>query len=126
MKLLVDVNLSHRWVSYLEGQSIEADHWSSLGANDASDTEITRYALEHDFVVLTRDLDFGHLLASTRAGKPSVVQIRAGRSGPDAIGIYVVAAIKTHSNELDDGALITIDTMRTRLHVLPIGSESDR
>ena len=126
MKLLVDVNLSHRWVSYLRDQSIEATHWSSLGANNALDIEIMRYALEHGYVVLTRDLDFGHLLASTRAGKPSVVQIRAGRSGPDAIGIYVVATLKDRSDELSDGALITIDTMRTRLHVLPIGSESDR
>jgi predicted nuclease of predicted toxin-antitoxin system len=35
MKLLVDMNLSPRWVSLLADAGIEAAHWSMLGATNA-------------------------------------------------------------------------------------------
>lgn len=41
MKLLVDMNLSPRGVGVLVTSGIEAAHWSTLGANDAPDSEIT-------------------------------------------------------------------------------------
>ena len=59
MRLLVDMNLSPRWVGVLAGAGIEAVHWSTLGANNASDSEIMAYARANDSIVLTHDLDFG-------------------------------------------------------------------
>jgi len=44
MKLLVDMNLSPRWAKVLAGAGIEAVHWSTLGAKNASDAEIMAYA----------------------------------------------------------------------------------
>ncbi|MDR1307614.1 MAG: DUF5615 family PIN-like protein [Treponema sp.] len=41
MKILVDMNLSPRWVDFLSGNGIEAVHWSSIGPPDAPDTGIT-------------------------------------------------------------------------------------
>ncbi len=35
MKLLVDMNLSLRWVAVLSDAGVEAAHWSTLGANNA-------------------------------------------------------------------------------------------
>ncbi len=57
MKLLVDMNLSPRWVGVLVDAGIEAAHWSTLGASNAPDSEIMAYASVHDYVVLTHDLD---------------------------------------------------------------------
>lgn len=94
MKLLIDMNLSPRWVSLLAGADIEATHWSTLGANNAPDSEIMAYAKAKDCVVLTHDLDFGAILAATHGEKPSVVQIRAGDVSPDAIGKQVIAALR--------------------------------
>jgi len=45
MKLLVDMNLSPRWISFLADTGIEAVHWSTLGANNAPDSEIMAYAM---------------------------------------------------------------------------------
>ena len=78
MKLIVDMNLSPRWVQVLVDAGFEATHWSSLGAHNAPDSEIMAYASVNDSVVLTHDLDFGSILAATHGEKPSVVQIRAG------------------------------------------------
>lgn len=80
MNLVVDMNLAPRWVTVLEQAGFSATHWSNLVALDAPDSEILRYALEHDSVVLTHDLDFGAILATTHGQKPSVVQVRATES----------------------------------------------
>jgi predicted nuclease of predicted toxin-antitoxin system len=40
MKLLVDMNLSPGWVTFLSAAGFEAVHWSAVGAADASDHEL--------------------------------------------------------------------------------------
>lgn len=120
MRLLIDMNLSPRWAGLMNSVGIEATHWSTIGAHNASDPQIMAYAAEHDCVVLTHDLDFGAILAATQGHKPSVVQIRAENVSPDAIGMRVVAALRQMTLELQDGALLTVDTSRTRLRVLPL------
>ena len=120
MKLLVDMNLSPRWISVLADAGIEAAHWSTLGANNAPDSEIMAYANVHDYVVLTHDLDFGAILAATHGEKPSVVQIRAEDVSPDVIGKQVIAALRQMAFELEEGALLTVDPNRTRMRVLPL------
>jgi predicted nuclease of predicted toxin-antitoxin system len=52
MKLLVDMNLSPRWVKALAQAGIEAVHWSSLGAATAPDTVIMAFARANGYVVL--------------------------------------------------------------------------
>ena len=80
------------------------------------------YAKANDCVVLTHDLDFGAILAATVGTKPSVVQIRAEDVSPEAIGNPVITALRQMVAELEEGALLTVDTNRTRLRVLPFQS----
>lgn len=122
VKLLVDMNLSPRWVGMLSEAGIEAVHWSTLGANNAPDSEIMAYANSHDYVALTHDLDFSAILAATHGEKPSVVQIRAEDVNPDVIGKQVIAALRQMASELKEGALLTVDPDRMRLRVLPLQS----
>ena len=58
--------------------------------------------------------------AATQGKKPSVVQIRADDVNPDVIGKQVVVALHQMMTELEDGALLTVDPIRTRLRVLPL------
>jgi len=120
MKLLIDMNLSPRWAKYLADAGIEAVHWSTLSAPNAPDLEIMAFARVNGYVVLTHDLDFSAILAATHGLKPSVVQIRSGDVSPDTIGKLVVDALQQMKADLNDGALLTIDTHRTRLRVLPL------
>ncbi|MGL1833252.1 DUF5615 family PIN-like protein [Rhodocyclaceae bacterium SMB388] len=120
MKLLIDMNLSPRWVGFLADEGIVAAHWSDIGEKDAPDSEIMAYAEAEDFVVLTHDLDFGAILAATQGDKPSVVQIRAEDISPDVIGARIVAALQQMGPELEQGALVTVDPNRARLRVLPL------
>jgi predicted nuclease of predicted toxin-antitoxin system len=77
MKILVDMNLSPAWVDFFETGGIAAVHWTAVGDPGASDEELLRYAVDHGYVVFTHDLDFGRLLALTRAIGPSALQVRA-------------------------------------------------
>ena len=120
MKILVDMNLSPGWVDFFNGNGIEAAHWSSIGSPDAPDTEIINYAKVHDFAILTNDLDFGFILAITQGKKPSVIQTRTGVLGPDRIGSIVISAVKQLTEDIDRGALVTIDPRKTRVSLLPL------
>jgi predicted nuclease of predicted toxin-antitoxin system len=120
MRLLVDMNLSPRWVGLLNSAGLEASHWAAVGAPNATDAQIMAYASAHDFVVLTHDLDFSAILAATRGAKPSVVQLRADDVSPDAIGQQVLRALHQMQAELAEGALLTIEPVRSRLRVLPL------
>lgn len=120
MKLVIDMNLSPRWIDRLAEVAIEAVHWSTVGASSAADSEIMAYAGANDYVVLTHDLDFGAILAATHGEKPSVVQIRAEDVSPDVIGMQVVLALRQMASELEEGALLTVDPGRTRLRLLPL------
>jgi predicted nuclease of predicted toxin-antitoxin system len=122
VKLLIDMNLSPRWVELLLAAGIEATHWSELGARDAPDSVILAFARDNDYLILTSDLDFNAILAATGGAKPSVVQIRARDDSPDAIGSQIIAALRQMQTELDDGALLTINPNRTRMSLLPLRS----
>jgi predicted nuclease of predicted toxin-antitoxin system len=114
------MNLSPRWVGVLSDAGIEAAHWSIIGAKNAPDSEIMAYASLNDYVVLTHDLDFSAILAASHGEKPSVVQIRAEDVSPDVIGKQVIIALRQMETELAQGALLTIDSSRTRLRLLPL------
>lgn len=122
VKLLVDMNLSPRWIGVLSKAGIEAVHWSELGVHNAPDSEIMVFAVVNNYMVPTHDPDFSAILAATQGKKPSVVQIRAEDVSPDEISKQVIAALRQMATELEDGALLTIEPSRTRLRVLPLHS----
>ena len=46
MKLVLDMNLTPRWVAYLTRSGFESVHWSEVGPKDATDAEIIAAALK--------------------------------------------------------------------------------
>jgi predicted nuclease of predicted toxin-antitoxin system len=122
MRLLIDMNLSPRWRQALEEAGAEAMHWSQVGAATAADSEIMAYAEAHGLIVLTHDLDFGGILAATKGRGPSVVQLRADDTSPETNASLVMSAVRQCEPELRAGALLTVDTQRLRLSLLPLQS----
>jgi predicted nuclease of predicted toxin-antitoxin system len=114
------MNLSPEWVPYLHERGHDAVHWSAIGAANAPDAAIMQWARDNRRVVFTHDLDFGILLAHSKAGAPSVIQARTQDVSPQQLGPIVVAALQAHHEALDNGALLTIDPARARVRILPI------
>ena len=107
MKLLIDMNLSPRWVEVFRAAKFEA-----------------AFADQHNCVVVTNDLDFGDMLTANNGHKPSVVQIRSDELRPEFIARQVIAALTQMRAELAEGALVTVDPQRTRLRLLPLSQRS--
>ena len=120
MRLVIDMNLSPRWIDLLAARGHEAAHWTTIGSPSARDADIMDHAQATGAVVLTHDLDFGAILAATGGRGPSVVQLRLDAVTPEQAGEAVCAALSQFGAELQAGALITVDPRRSRVSLLPL------
>lgn len=85
-------------------------------------------ARRHDCMVLTRDLDFGRLLALTFAltgdRSPSVVLLRMHRVLPADSGTRLIDVLRRHAADLERGAIIALSADSDRVHLLPLRRDS--
>ena len=120
MRFLIDVCLSPDWVCTLAEAGHDAIHWASIGSARATDVELIGWAMANDRIVFTHDLDFGAILAATKAVGPSVLQLREQDTDPASLGPAVIAAIEQCRGVLEAGALVTVDLRRAKARILPI------
>lgn len=71
--------------------------------------------------MFTNDLDFSAMLAHLQTDGPSVFQLRTHDLLPESQAERVVAALEEHQNELNAGAVVTIDDLNVRVRILPLG-----
>jgi predicted nuclease of predicted toxin-antitoxin system len=120
MKILIDMNLSPDWVKVFEKYDIEAVHWSNVGDPREKDTVIMEWVRANGYIVFTHDLDFGSLLAATGTETPSVIQVRTQDILPTSMENLVISALRQFEEELNNGALVTVDKAQSRVRILPI------
>jgi predicted nuclease of predicted toxin-antitoxin system len=120
LRFLIDMNLSPAWAESFAHEGWEAVHWSTVGEPTARDQVVMDYARDGAWIVFTHDLDLGALLATSRAGGPSVIQVRTQDVTPQHLGPLVFGAIRAHAPALRAGVLLTIDEATARIRILPI------
>lgn len=102
MRLLIDMNLTPRWVQYLGDAGLDCQHWSEIGPITASDASICAYA-------------------HTVQARPSIVLLRGEPLTPEIRGAILLRAIRECEKELAAGAILTIDwSDRVRARLLPL------
>jgi predicted nuclease of predicted toxin-antitoxin system len=116
------MNLSPVWVAELAANGHEAVHWRDVGATDAPDEEIFRWAARNDRIVLTADCDFGAIAVALGSSAASVVQLRTDSTNPARVGPFAMRGIARAGAALRAGAVLTIEPGRTRLRHLPSAS----
>ena len=120
MKILIDMNLTPEWEGVIKDRGIHAVHWSSVGAQNATDLEIMEYAKAEGYIVFTHDLDFGDILAVTGAKGPSVIQMRTNNTTPQVMCDFFLKALNQFETRLNKGALITLVHDKMRARILPL------
>jgi predicted nuclease of predicted toxin-antitoxin system len=121
MRLLIDMNLTPRWVAALNRVGYATVHWSAVGPIGAADSTICEYARDHGFVLITNDLDFPRILAYTSNSKPSVILLRGEPLVPEVRGEALIGAIVECAAELESGAILSVDwSGRPRARLLPL------
>ena len=117
---LIDMNLTPRWVEYLEIRGHSACQTSSIVRASAPDENIVDLATERGDVVLTADHDFCRIILLSGADSPSIVLLRTVSEVPEDVGELVLNAVELHSTELAAGAFVTVSERGTRVRPLPI------
>ena len=125
MKILLDMNLSPAWAPVLNQAGFQCTHWRDIGDANAPDATVMSWAYDHGYIVFTHDMDFGTLLAASRANGPSVLQVRVANPTPDAIGHDVIRLLNLRRDLFSRGVLVTLDKARARIRVLPLGVNSE-
>lgn len=114
------MNLTPKWTDFFKKNNIAAVHWSKIGKGDEKDSFIANWAVKNKHIIFTHDLDFGAILAFTKAKAPSVIQVRTQEVLPQHIGKLVVSSIQDYKDLLESGALLVIDKTVNRLRILPL------
>jgi len=122
MRILIDMNLTHRWAQYLCAAGHDVVHWAAIGPASASDQDIFDYARSKDYVLLTNDLDFPRILAHTKQAKPSVVLLRGEPLTAESRGFALLQALTDCEAELSQGAILSLDwSDKPRARILRLG-----
>lgn len=99
---------------------IESVHWTTVGRFDAPDRELMDWARQNNHMVFTHDLDFGTALTLTKSERPSVIQVRTQNVTIERLSGMVIAAIKSNTDYLLQGALLILDEEKQRIRILPL------
>lgn len=120
MKFLADMGISPSTVLFLREKGFNAIHLHELGLDRASDAGILDKARQEGFIILAHDLDFGDLLAASRETIPSVIIFRLKDMRPNNVNHHLQLTISQYPDELDRGAIFSINERRIRYRLLPI------
>lgn len=120
MRLLCDVNVSRAVVDRLRQLGLDALRAAELLDPRCDDERIVEEARRIPAVLVTRDLDFSAILATTGARTPSLVSVRVSTTDPDAIAAVIAAAVEACAGDLASGAIVSLDDAGVRVHGLPI------
>ncbi len=77
IRVLLDQGLAPRAADLLRAEGWDAVHVGEVGLDQADDPTILEYGRQHGFTCITLDHDFHSHLATSSAGSPSVVFLRA-------------------------------------------------
>lgn len=119
MKVLLDMGLSPRTAETLRASGYDAVHLRERRLHRLPDERVMRMAKDEGRVVVTFDLDFADLLALQRASQPSVVLFRLESFTTEQVSERTLDVLKRFSEELTEGAIVTVDPGRERIRKLP-------
>lgn len=120
MKFLADMGISPATVEALRAQGYQASHLHEQQLDRMSDSDMLDRARNEQAIILTHDLDFGQLMAASRASLPSVIIFRLPDMRPANVTRHLLALIAQYEAVLERGAIVSVGERRVRVRHLPI------
>lgn len=112
--------LSPKTATYLNSLGYDAVHLFTLGKARATDEEIIELAKEQDRIILSTDLDFGTILACSKAVIPGIILFRIEYATVEKINIFLKKILNMVKLEDLRNSIVVVDDVRIRLRKLPI------
>jgi predicted nuclease of predicted toxin-antitoxin system len=120
MKLLLDQGTPRSAADLLRQAGFDTVHTGEIGMAESEDEEILKRALTEDRIVVTFDADFHAHLALSQAHKPSVIRIRIEGLREKPFCELVQRVITECVDDLNAGAIVSVNDFQIRLRHLPI------
>ena len=123
MKLLLNMNVLPQLGPRLAAVGHPCRHARDVGLERAEDPGIIAAARAGGEVIVTHDLDYGHLLAFSGEAGPSVIIFRVRNTHPEALFRRFTECWPDIEEPLGRGAIVTIEDAAVRIRPLPIARD---
>jgi predicted nuclease of predicted toxin-antitoxin system len=123
MRFLADMGISQVVVAWLQAQGHEATHLRDEGLHRLENGEIVTKAFREPRVILTWDLDFTEILALSGRHQVSAVIFRLVNTRSAHVIERLARVLQEAAQDLEDGAIISVEEARHRVRLLPLGRE---
>ena len=123
MRFLADMGISQRVVTWLREQGHDAVHLRDQGLQRLENGDIFTKAVQESRIILTWDLDFAEILALSRLQIVSAVIFRLYNTRSVHVIHRLERVLTESAQDLEDGAIISVEERRHRVRLLPIGRE---
>lgn len=120
MNLLLDMNMPPQLCPLFRNAGHNARFWGQIGDIHAADIVILSWARSEGYTLVTKDLDFTDILATTGAHSPSVIQVRFDSRKIGPFYSTILAAMDKFHEELLAGAVVVVEETKSRIRILPI------
>jgi predicted nuclease of predicted toxin-antitoxin system len=121
MRFLIDNALSPGIAVFLRAAGHDALHVRDLDLQHAEDEVIFERAAQDGAILVSADTDFGTLLATRAASKPSVMLFRgSGSRRPEVLASLILANLSQLVESLEAGCVAIFEPSRVRVRALPI------
>lgn len=126
MKFLLNMNVPRELGRRLKIEGHEYRHVGDVGMAQASDKIVMEKARESKEVIVTHDLDYGHLLAFSNTPEPSVIIFRFRNTHPDNLISRIISTWPEIEIPLHEGAIVVLEDAALRIRRLPIFQEESQ
>lgn len=123
MRFLSDMGISQRVVIWLREQSHDATHLRDEGLQRLENGDIVTKASRESRIILTWDLDFAEILALSGSNTVSAVVFRLVNTRSTHVIERLERVLLESAQDLENGAIISVEEGRHRVRLLPIGRE---
>jgi predicted nuclease of predicted toxin-antitoxin system len=120
LKFLLNVNLPRSLARALGDEGHSCRHAADIGLAKAADTAIVNEARTGGEIIMTHDLDYGHLLAFSGEATPSVIIFRVRNSHPENLLRRFMSAWPEIEAALRSGAIVAVEDAGVRIRALPV------
>lgn len=120
MRLLADLHIAPRTVSFLNGLGHDVVRVTDLLPADTPDEVIVQRAAQERRIILTQDLDFSSIIALSGRRSPSLLSLRLSSSKVEIVNAVLQRMLPVLESDLEQGSIVTIEDQRIRLRRLPL------
>jgi len=129
IRFLLDMGIAQSTGQYLKSQGHDVVHRHDVvhlreqGLERLPDDRIVAKAQDEERAIVTRDLDFGRIVALSGDSVPSIVTLRLSDMTPTRVNTALETVLTEATQSLERGALVTITDGGIRVRALPIDTD---